>query len=179
MKDKEVDSYLKSVDSQSLQIRMIKSNKDISELKEVNETIGRIKQYEDIRYLVEELKLLRESIIKGDEYDFYSLTKKGRKVLRLGGWLKYLERKDEIEKRNERKENADIKISEFQARNQHLPYIVSFCGVFISIVSLLITCSSNDEPLQKTEHTLEHKSKEIKVETSENLGLDTLLLKNK
>jgi hypothetical protein len=178
MTDKQVDYFLKELEKSKYKLTTF--NKKIDTINFNPEKVAEImvKSFEVI-YLVEELKLIRFSQ-NINEVQFYSLTKKGRKVIRLGGWLKYLERQDEIEKRKERKENAELRISEFQARNQHLPYIVSFCGVIISMVSLFFTCSnSNDEPLQKKEHTMEYKSKEKKVQNNENLGLDTLLLKKK
>jgi hypothetical protein len=57
---------------------------------------------------------------------------------------------------------------------------VSISGVIISIVALIINCSSNDGVLtQKKEHIMEYKSEKIKFETKKNLDLDTLLIERK
>ena len=131
-------------------------------------------------YLKEEVGLIKKTSGSYDNYIVYCLTKKGKKIVRLGGWLKYIERQDKIEERQEKKENAELKITEFQSRNQNLPYIVSISGVIISIVALIINCSSNDGVLtQKKEHIMEYKSEKIKFETKKNLDLDTLLIERK
>lgn len=178
MTDKEIDDYLKKFELQKYPLIPFVYENEMYE--DEFKLADKMTESVNFNYLTDEVKLLK--IVKNVKADFnlYSLTAKGRKVLRQGGWLKYLERKEEIEIRKEKKENAELKISEFQARNQHLPYIVSFCGVFISIVSLFITCNnSSDEPSQKKEHTLEYKLEEKKIQTNENLDSDTLSLKSK
>jgi hypothetical protein len=180
MTDKEIDEYLKKISESHLQVIIFKKQENIvNEGKE--EFLKKFKEQFNYVYLCDELKLFKE-ISKGDNEGIYAfdLTKKGRKVLRLGGWLKYIERQEDVEKKKELKEDYELKITEFQARNQHLPYIVSFCGVFISLISLLITCSSNnDEPLQKKEHTMEYKLEKTKSETKKILDSDTLLIEKK
>jgi hypothetical protein len=178
MTDKQIDDLLKEIERHAWEVTSF--NKEIDgenfKLENIIETFNKSIH---ISYLMEELGLIRFiQVIK--ETNFYGFTKKGRKVVRLGGWLKYLERQDKIEKRKEKKENAELKITEFQARNQNLPYIVSISGVIISIVALIINCSSNDGELtQEKEHTMEYKLEKTKSKTKKNLGLDTLLIERK
>ncbi len=178
MTDKQVDSLLKDIEKSDFKIASFNKNIDTENF-DPKKAVDTLNKSFHLSYLIEELKLIKHLQKLGKE-DLYGLTKKGRKVIRLGGWLKYLERLDDIEKKRELKEDYELRITAFQAKNQYLPYILSFCGVFISIASLFITCNSNnDEPSRKKEHTLEYKVEKTKSETKKNSDSDTLLIEKK
>jgi hypothetical protein len=180
MTDKEVNDFLIKINREEDSVILFEKNTDISKIEIREDFIKYTNEERVFEYLKEEVGLIKKTSGSYDNYIVYGLTKKGKKIVRLGGWLKYIERQDKIEERQEKKENAELKITEFQSRNQNLPYIVSISGVIISIVALIINCSSNDGVLtQKKEHIMEYKSEKIKFETKKNLDLDTLLIERK
>lgn len=77
--------------------------------------------------------------------DEFSLTFKGKQVLKAGSWDKYLTKEQSKEERRERKENLDLSISEFQVKTKFLPHIFSTIGLIISVISIFISTKSCKE----------------------------------
>lgn len=144
MKDKDVDDFLKELDSKEFQItgyeslRYFDKENPENSLKKLNISVN-------FDYLVNEIKLLK--IISQGEISFFSLSKKGRKVMRVGGWLKYLDRRNEIENKKVLKEDYELKITKFQANNPRLPYYASFGGLIFSVLAFVNSCNSESKSL--------------------------------
>lgn len=108
-------------------------------------------------------------------FHFYSLTSKAREILNNGGWLKYIKSKREKEERVIKKEISELKISEFQSKYPRLPYFISFGGVIISFVSLVISCNPENKPSQDKIYIKEYIMKDTIYETY--LKTDTIYKK--
>jgi hypothetical protein len=158
MTDKEIDDYLKEITSTPFQIDGFKTFKyfdnnetEVKEEKTKKEEeealVEKFTKSFNYEYLCSEVKLIRPSN-KDDGIVFFSLTKKGRKVIRIGGWLKYLERQDEIEKRKEEKENLELQITKAHAKYPYLPYWLAFGGVFVSFLAFINSCNSENKTSQ-------------------------------
>ena len=61
----------------------------------------------------------------------------------------YRKRIDKIEAKKELKEDYELKIAEFQAKNPRLPYFISIFGLIISFMAFINSCNSDK---QKTKH---------------------------
>lgn len=148
MTDKEINDFLINIEKDESQTSIINLGGDVSAMEKAD-ILNYEKEYTRHQYLSSELKLIKISLSNDNGLVLFTLTKKGRKVLRLGGWLKYLERKDKIEAKKELKEDYELKIAEFQAKNPRLPYFISICGLIISFMAFINSCNSDK---QKPKH---------------------------
>jgi hypothetical protein len=156
MKDKDVDEYLKELENKKYPFSGFKGFSNFK-WDEDDELLDKFNEYIDYKYLSEELKLIKKIEKTDTEILFFIFTKKGRKVMRLGGWLKYLDRKEEIEKKNELKEDYELKIVEFQAKNPRLPYYIAIGSFIIAILSFINSCNSEKQKPQYKSEKIEHK----------------------
>lgn len=157
MTDKEVDDFLKELEESKYKVSTFNREIDNSNFDANKVAMTMFKSF-NISYLVDELKIIR-FVQNIDDFELYSLTKKGRKVIRLGGWLNYIKRQDEIEKRIERKENAEIKLTEFKVKTGMFPYYVAFASFILSTISIIKSCNN--------EKTREQQSQEIQLNKKE------------
>lgn len=93
MRDKDIDDLLNEFDN-SVESFFINKNIDTLNDLKVEEIIKIIRRKIHLEYLETELKLIKqiESIDFGDKI-FYNITDKGRRILRKGGWIKYIKTK--------------------------------------------------------------------------------------
>ena len=135
MTDKEVNEYLDDLNNkigkrEVLDVDVLKHKKaDEYAMKSMNNLIN-------VTYLKNDLGLINDVFDDNKTVSVIYLTPKGKKVLRLGGWIKYLEREEEIEMKKEQKENYDLRISKLQANTSWFPYLVSIIGIGLSIWAL-------------------------------------------
>lgn len=80
--------------------------------------------------------LLSEGLISSSGNDTYIITEFGYEVSKHEDWIKYLKFHKEVRDRKIKKENIDLKISEFQVRTKFLPYYISAISIIISLVAL-------------------------------------------
>jgi hypothetical protein len=159
MTDKQVDYFLKELEKTQYKISTFDKDVDIKNF-DAQKVFDTMNKSFHIMYLIQELKLIRDLQEIGNT-SIYGLTKKGRKVVRLGGWLKYLERESDLEIRKERKENAEIKLTEFKVKTGMFPYYVAFASFIISITSLVKSCNNekaHEKQLKKTQSYKEGKT---------------------
>lgn len=172
MTDNQVEDFFKQFNSENYTI-ILSLEKD--ENKEELSEQGRVlKDILELSYL-KELGLIKEVIKKNKSARIIHLTPKGRKVLRVGGWKKYMEREDEIEQKKQRKENYDLKISEFQANNPRLPYLLSVFSIIIAGISLFVDFKTdkNEDNLDK-ENIILQKTERQEKSKEENTTLPTV-----
>ena len=112
--------------------------------------------------------LVKRGLIEYLGDDEFSLTFKGKQVLKAGSWDKYLTQEQSKEERRERKENLDLLMSEFQVKSKLLPYIFSTIGLIISIASIIISTKSCKE---QQVHKQVPKSELVKI-------IDSVLISN-
>ncbi|MFD0990314.1 hypothetical protein ACFQ1R_09415 [Mariniflexile jejuense] len=87
--------------------------------------------------------LVKRGIIENIGGTQFSITLKGKQVLKAGGWNKYLKLEELKEEKRVDKENFDFLISKFQAKSQLLPY-------FLSALSLMIAFFAYFKPINKS-----------------------------
>ena len=177
MKDKDVDEYLKELENQKYPFSGFKGFGNFKWNKD-EELLDKFNEYIDYKYLSEELKLIKKIEKTDIEILFFIFTKKGRKVMRLGGWLKYLDRKEEIEKKNELKEDYELKIVEFQAKNPRLPYYIAIGSFILAMFSFIKSCSTEERTLLSKQEMKPYK-KEQPILQNNNLEDSTKVLKKK
>jgi hypothetical protein len=177
MKDKDVDEYLKELENKKYPFSGFKGFSNFKWDKD-DELLDKFNEYIDYKYLSEELKLIKKIEKTDTEILFFIFTKKGRKVMRLGGWLKYLDRKEEIEKKNELKEDYELKIAEFQAKNPRLPYYIAFGSFILAMFSFIKSCSTEERTLLHKQEMKPYK-KEQPILQNNNLEDSTKVLKKK
>jgi hypothetical protein len=177
MTDKEVDIFLNNLKNEKHEFSYYEATLN-TENYSAESFSKKVHTSIDYEYLKNEIKLIRISKLESDkDYIIYSLTKKGRKVLRIGGWIKYLKRKDAIEAKKEKKQDAEIKINEFQAKNGMLPYYVTFGAFIISILSFINSCNSENKKLKHTQKKKTHKTELATLPNTNLVNLDTILPK--
>tara|TARA_R110002051_G_scaffold198878_1_gene265968 strand:+ start:3233 stop:3595 length:363 start_codon:yes stop_codon:yes gene_type:complete len=120
MRDIEVDEILEKLNNQEYPLYPVLEN-DI-DYEDTIKLAEKITENVNFQYLENELKLIKRVENVKAEFALYSLTSKGRRVLRKGGWLKYLDFKDRIEQRKEDKEEFELKITKAQSKYPYLPY---------------------------------------------------------
>jgi hypothetical protein len=182
MTDKEIDEFLKKFTEEK---QYVVSYKDYSNEYLSDETKKDMFNLEmDVTYLKDELKVVNFMKSNG-RADFFYLTQKGRKIIRLGGWFEYLNREEEIEKKREEKENFDLKISKLQAKTGWFPYLFSIIGIGISIYALNTsnkkTHNKQSEKVHITKESNLLKYKDYPTKDSLNRkgkGIDSLNLSN-
>ena len=177
MKDKDVDEYLKELENKKYPFSGFKGFSNFKWNKD-EELLDKFNEYIDYKYLSEELKLIKKIEKTDIEILFFIFTKKGRKVMRLGGWLKYLDRKEEIEKKNELKEDYELKIVEFQAKNPRLPYYIAIGSFILAMFSFIKSCSTEERTLLSKQEMKPYK-KEQPILQNNNLEDSTKVLKKK
>ncbi|SIR18777.1 hypothetical protein [Maribacter ulvicola] len=143
MTDKEIDEILKKFENQQYPLIPFEYQND--DYSDEYKLADKITESINFTYLIEEVKLLRLVENVKAEFNLYSLTAKGRKVLRQGGWIKYLERKEKIEIKKEKKEDFELKILEFQAKYPRLPYYIAFASVLISFLAFINSYNSDNK----------------------------------
>ena len=176
MNDKQVDDLLKEIERHDWELTAFNKEIDVENIK-IEDVIEIFNKSIHISYLMEELGLIR-FIQVIQETNFYGFTKKGRKVVRLGGWLKYLERQDEIEKKKELKQNYELKIIEFQAKNPRLPYYIAIGSFILAMFSFIKSCSTEERTLLHKQEMKPYK-KEQPILQNNNLEDSTKVLKKK
>ena len=80
--------------------------------------------------------LLSQGLISNSSNNIFIITEFGYEVSRYSSWIDYITKQKEIRDRKTRKENIDLKISEFQVRTKFLPYYISAISILISLVAL-------------------------------------------
>jgi hypothetical protein len=176
MNDKQVDDLLKEIERHDWELTAFNKEIDVENIK-IEDVIEIFNKSIHISYLMEELGLIR-FIQVIQETNFYGFTKKGRKVVRLGGWLKYLERQDEIEKKKELKQDYELKIIEFQAKNPRLPYYIAIGSFILAMFSFIKSCSTEERTLLSKQEMKPYK-KEQPILQNNNLEDSTKVLKKK
>jgi hypothetical protein len=176
MNDKQVDDLLKEIERHDWELTAFNKEIDVENIK-IEDVIEIFNKSIHISYLMEELGLIR-FIQVIQETNFYGFTKKGRKVVRLGGWLKYLERQDEIEKKKELKQNYELKIIAFQAKNPRLPYYIAIGSFILAMFSFIKSCSTEERTLLSKQEMKPYK-KEQPILQNNNLEDSTKVLKKK
>lgn len=173
MKDKDIDDLLKYIYGNENQIfpYILNIEDEVNKDKNILEYYKEIIEFE---YLEFDLDLLNKKELD-ENHIIYFLTSKSREIIRNGGWLKYIELKNEKENRIIRKEIAELKIAEFQSRNPKLPYYISISGVIISFISLVISCNPENKPSQDKLYIKEYIMKDTIYETY--LKIDTIYKK--
>ncbi|NIK92970.1 hypothetical protein GZ212_12475 [Mangrovimonas sp. CR14] len=132
------------------------------------------KYIELINYMINHLGLIYQTFSNAT---ITSLTPKGRKVHRLGGWIEYLKLEEIKEKKKEKKEKYDLDISWFQSKTKWLPLILSISSLILSIIALTKKEHKSDkEKLYSTEKHINSSTNSIENEKAEDM--DTFHLKN-
>jgi len=88
--------------------------------------------------LMEGVGLIKVETIKGQRCD---LTNFGIMVIKNGGWLNHLELEKKKHLNIKRKQNFDLKISEFQVTTRNYPFIISIIGILISLLAIYLSLS--------------------------------------
>ncbi|APZ47685.1 hypothetical protein BW723_15910 [Polaribacter reichenbachii] len=91
--------------------------------------IERSEKYRQLRYLLD------QGFISSTK-DIYIITEYGYIVSQFESWSEYINHQKELLDRKVKKENLDLKISDFQVRTKYLPYIISLLSVVLSIIAL-------------------------------------------
>ncbi|WP_298884253.1 hypothetical protein [uncultured Polaribacter sp.] len=136
MSDKEINDFLNKINNSFNGIYPFSNNISVSESVE-NKAI-KLKEIINLEYFEKDLGLII-ILFKESEGKTAILSSKGKKVIRLGGWIEYLKREEKLEKKREQKENFDLKISKFQSNTTWLPYIASGIGLILSIIAIVIS----------------------------------------
>jgi hypothetical protein len=176
MTDKQVDYFLNELEKTEYKISTFDKDVDLENF-DAQKVVDTMNKSFHIMYLIQELKLIRDLQEIGNT-SIYGLTKKGRKVVRLGGWLKYLERQDQIEKKKELKEGYELKIVEFQAKNPRLPYYIALGSFILAMLSFIKSCSTEERTLLHKQEMKPYK-KEQPILQNNNLKDSTKVLEKK
>jgi hypothetical protein len=154
MTDKEVNDFLNKINNSFNGTYPFTNKVNVSE--SVESQSLKLKEVINLQYFEKDLELII-ILFKKSEGKIAILSTKGKKVIRLGGWIEYLKREEKIEKKREEKEDFDLKISKLQAKTGLLPYFLSVIGIGISIWALVE--SKSNTPTNKHEQPLikEHK----------------------
>ena len=107
--------------------------------------------------------LLSEGLISSSGNETYIITEFGYVVSKHGNWINYLKFQKDIRDRKIKKENIDLKISEFQVRTKFLPYIISVLSILIAIF----------DPFDFKKETTENQGQNIYI-PMQNIQLDTI-----
>jgi hypothetical protein len=176
MTDKEVDGFLIELERSDYKITSFDKKIDSQNFVPENAIKTFTKSF-NLDYLTNELKLIKylNTLL---ETEIYGLTKKGRKIVRLGGWLKYIERQDEIEKKKKLKQDYELKIIEFQAKNPRLPYYIAIGSFILAMFSFIKSCSTEERTLLHKQEMKPYK-KEQPILQNNNLEDSTKVLKKK
>ncbi|APZ47711.1 hypothetical protein BW723_16040 [Polaribacter reichenbachii] len=151
MRDEEVNKILEKLNNQEYPLYPVLEN-DI-DYDDPIKLAEKITENVNFQYLEDELKLIKRVENVKAEFALYSLTSKGRRVLRKGGWLEYLKIKDKIEQRKEDKEEFELKITKAQSKYPYLPYWLAFGGVFVSFLAFINSCNSGNKTSQDKKET--------------------------
>ena len=94
--------------------------------------------------------------------NFYEITSLGLKVLNEGGWENYQLKYKLKEDRKNKKEELDLKISEFQLKTKWLPYWISAISLLISLLALYKSFNSSNAKTEKinSEYKVENRQVE-------------------
>lgn len=159
MTDKEIDDFLKDLSQQPHFTLYLKLKTNISEHSAL---LNEFNKRRRVIHITEELKLIKQIFENPEsEIKLFTFTEKGRNVIRKGGWIKYCKRRDELENKKILKENYDLKISAFQAKNPRLPYFISICGLVISMLAVIISFNKGEKQriVTQSNTTKENQSK--------------------
>lgn len=97
----------------------------------------------------ERLKYLLNQGLVSHTKDIYIITEYGYHVAQFKSWDDYLTHQKSLIDKKIKKENADLKISEFQSRTKLLPYFLSFISIVISVIAIFDPFKSDQNTLQK------------------------------
>ena len=176
MRDKEVNDILWKFEKQEYPLVPILEN-DI-DFSDIYKLVEKITENVNFEYLTNDLKLIKRVENVKAEFTLYALTSKGRSVLRQGGWLKYLKKKEEIQNKKELKQDYELKIVEFQAKNPRLPYYIALGSFILAMASFIKSCSTEERTLSYKQETKLYK-KEQPILQNNNLVDSTKVSKKK
>ncbi len=147
MDDQEIDKYLKEINEDKFY--------RFKDEEQFENPLEGIKYRENIQYLSRELKLIWQPI---SHADFIRLSAFGNKIMRLGGWTKYLELEERKERNKERKEQLDLRISAWQAKTGWAPLIIAIIGLGLSIFATYKATEKSNEPQLEKQEIIQEKS---------------------
>lgn len=148
MTDKEIDDFLIKINSTKDKTLLFEKTDDLSNIKDNVKFYKYTTEARVYEYLSEEIELIRITSGSYDSYIVYGFTKKGRDVIRAGGWLNYIENEKKGIKRKEDKESLELQITKAHAKYPYLPYWLAFGGVFVSFLAFINSCNSENKTSQ-------------------------------
>ena len=160
MTDEEIDEFLIKINSQKNKTLVLDKHEDISKINNPDYFIEYTNECRVYEYLEEEIGLIRKVAGSYDGYIVYGLTKKGKEVVDIGGWLNYVKKQKASIRRKEEKERFDLSISKLQAKTGWLPYLFSTVGIIISF--LAYKNSKENNPVKSQERYINKTNKLIK-----------------
>lgn len=123
--------------------------KDVSGKSNRNQRIDEEEKYRKLNYLESNGFVSRTK-------DIYITTEYGYIVSQYKSWTEYLHHQKELLNRKIKKENNDLKISEFQVRTSYLPHYLSVISILFSVIVFIYT-------IRKDYNDYEHTTKDIKT----------------
>lgn len=105
----------------------------------------------------------------------YIISEYGYTVSSFSSWEEYLNHYKNILDKKVKKENLDLKLTEFQTRTKLLPYFISFASIIISIFAISYNPNTEQNQItpQKTEVLKKSKVKDT-VSHTKKVHLDTV-----
>lgn len=77
-----------------------------------------------------------EDLVVGAATSYYRISKYGRTVVEKGGWIKYLKKIEEVERRREQKEIHDAGLSQWLYKSRWWPLGISALALIASLIAL-------------------------------------------
>ncbi len=93
----------------------------------------------------------------------FTITAKGKKVLRLGGWGNYLKYIELKENRDAQKEYYDFLFSKYRYKTFWVVFVLGLFGGVYSLVDFISTLTTKD-PIQQVNNPTQQKKEKVKEE---------------
>ena len=143
---------------------------DKSRINNRDKQIERSEKYRQLEYL-------RNQGFISSTKDIYIITEYGYIVSQYSSWSEYINHQKKLLDRKVKKENLDLKISDFQVRSKYLPYIISLISIVLSIIALSYQFKKEDKieknGKQSSNTTLLISEKQVKNSISNGLWIST------
>ncbi|WP_426431023.1 hypothetical protein ACPX19_01385 [Winogradskyella sp. HB-48] len=113
-------------------------------------------------------------------YEF-TITSKGKKVLRLGSWNQYLKYEELKENRNTRKEYYDFLLSKYRYKTFWIVFLLGLFGGLYSIYDIFIKSQDTEKKLNQINIDTQENTKAIEgvyIEILNQKNLDSLRIPN-
>lgn len=153
MTDSEIEKYLNEIISSDIYFLKHDFNN------ETEETIYR----KSISYLKDELKLIRQPFSNSTTFE---LTPFGNRVIKKGGWIEYQRIESEKEKRTDRKDIFDFRVSKFRYHTFWWFFSFALIGFGLSVYNFIYNLSPSEKTIQQEEKIEQMELELEKVQTS-------------